>query len=173
MRILTVRQPFAWAIVHGGKNVENRPQNIVGNYTGPVAIHAAKNYKRGELTDAVRAMSPIQRDCILDAAGRRQTWPRDPEDQSLLAAKFLGRPVYRGAIIGVVNLVDVLRPGWLDDTVEQQNPWALPDRWHLMLEEPRALREPIPYTGALGLRTLPAAVETQIYRDLGEPRGWR
>ena len=41
MRILTVRQPWAYAIVHLGKDVENRVRNIAGDYRGPVAIHAA------------------------------------------------------------------------------------------------------------------------------------
>lgn len=41
-RILTVRQPWAWAIIHGGKTVENRVRNISGDYRGPVLIHAAK-----------------------------------------------------------------------------------------------------------------------------------
>lgn len=41
MRILTVRQPFAWQIVHGDKNIENRTRNIAGKYRGPVAIHAS------------------------------------------------------------------------------------------------------------------------------------
>lgn len=39
MRILTVRQPWAWAIIHGGKDVENRVRNIAGDYRGPIAIH--------------------------------------------------------------------------------------------------------------------------------------
>lgn len=32
MRILTVRQPWAWAIIHGGKDVENRTRNVAGDY---------------------------------------------------------------------------------------------------------------------------------------------
>ena len=41
MRILTVRQPYAWQIVHGDKTIENRTRNLAGQYRGPVAIHAA------------------------------------------------------------------------------------------------------------------------------------
>mgnify|MGYP001137357808 FL=1 len=40
MRAITVRQPWAWAIVFGQKDVENRSRNIAGRYRGPVAIHA-------------------------------------------------------------------------------------------------------------------------------------
>ena len=39
MRILTVKQPWAWAIIHGQKDVENRTKSL-GPYRGPVAIHA-------------------------------------------------------------------------------------------------------------------------------------
>jgi hypothetical protein len=39
MRALTVRQPWAWAIIHGGKDVENR--SWTNRYaTGVIAIHA-------------------------------------------------------------------------------------------------------------------------------------
>jgi hypothetical protein len=39
MRALTVRQPWAWAIIHGGKDVENR--SWTNRYaTGLIAIHA-------------------------------------------------------------------------------------------------------------------------------------
>ena len=39
IRGLTIRQPWAWAIVHGGKDVENRSRSL-GPYRGLVAIHA-------------------------------------------------------------------------------------------------------------------------------------
>lgn len=40
MKILTIQQPWAWAIVAGAKRVENRPWATP--YRGPVAIHAGK-----------------------------------------------------------------------------------------------------------------------------------
>lgn len=43
MKVLTVRQPWAWAIFHAGKNVENRtwqPRSIKRGDT--IAIHVAK-----------------------------------------------------------------------------------------------------------------------------------
>jgi ASCH domain len=39
MLALTVRQPWAWAIIHAGKDVENRSWPT--SYRGPLAIHAA------------------------------------------------------------------------------------------------------------------------------------
>lgn len=38
VRCLSVRQPWAWAIVHGLKPVENRVR--IFNYRGPILIHA-------------------------------------------------------------------------------------------------------------------------------------
>lgn len=40
MKILTIRQPWAWAIIHAGKDVENRGWGT--DYRGPVAVHAGK-----------------------------------------------------------------------------------------------------------------------------------
>lgn len=39
-RMLSVRQPWAWAIVNGLKDVENRTWST--NYRGPLVIHAGK-----------------------------------------------------------------------------------------------------------------------------------
>jgi hypothetical protein len=38
-RVLSVRQPWAWAIIHAGKDVENRPRR--SHYRGPLLIHAS------------------------------------------------------------------------------------------------------------------------------------
>ncbi len=50
MLTLSIRQPWAWMIIHGGKNVENRdwPTNIRGR----VLIHAAKTMSKDEWIDA-------------------------------------------------------------------------------------------------------------------------
>jgi hypothetical protein len=161
VRILTVRQPWAWAIIHGGKTVENRPRNIAGGYRGPVAIHAGKNFDYERPSDrflAEYARRPI--------AGRET-----------------------GFIIGVVDLVDVHlskpsssnthtgQPVCFDDHTRVGHvcsswaqEFAAPGGFHLVLANPRPLTEAIPYTGALGLRDLgtrdPATV-LAINRQIG------
>lgn len=40
MKALSIRQPWAWLIVHGGKNIENRTWRT--KLRGPVLIHAGK-----------------------------------------------------------------------------------------------------------------------------------
>jgi hypothetical protein len=41
MKALSIHQPWAWAILHAGKNVENRSWPT--RYRGPLLIHASKN----------------------------------------------------------------------------------------------------------------------------------
>lgn len=41
MMVLTVKQPWAWGLIHGPKRVENRSWPT--SYRGPLAIHAGKS----------------------------------------------------------------------------------------------------------------------------------
>ncbi len=159
MRVLTVRQPWAWAIIHGGKDVENRVRNIAGSYRGPVAIHVAGKYADppGLALDALN--SAMEAWC--DAA------PEHTEDDD---------PWFKnvGKIIGVVDLTDVhdgaaeslhTKAGEVIVT-DPCSPWAIPDHQHLVLANPRPLADPIPFRGALGLRRLApdtiARIEAQL-----------
>lgn len=135
MRIMTVRQPWASAIIYRGKDVENRVRNIAGEYRGPVAIHSSKR------------LPPFQ-----------EHW-----DAGTVVARITGaRPLFHdpqsmGAIIGVVDLVDVHLPidCWEPPVADDLcSPWALLGNYHLVLANPRPLAEPIPFKGALGLRRL-------------------
>jgi hypothetical protein len=161
MRVLTVRQPWAWAIIHGGKDVENRVRNLAGDYRGPIAIHAGLavfEEEGGGYPEVVRAIeSEIQGYRVSDDYLWEVADDLDPEDP---------RFVY-GAILGVVDLVGAHRTqgngecrpaglGWCSRWAESG------DLWHLRLADPRPLTAPIPFKGALGLRTLPDDVEAQI-----------
>lgn len=184
MRALTVRQPWAWAIVYGGKDVENRTRNVVGSYRGPVAIHAGREWSSdGEHSELV-ARAYFE-------ARQRQGWTVVDKDGAprRAAALGLGRfvlPDYFGAFIGIVDLVDVhdSRPALhaFDDVWQAgccESPWAeypgsevrrLCERepqWvsggvHLVLAHPRPLRTPIPARGMLGLWTPPPVVLEQL-----------
>ncbi|WP_100813055.1 hypothetical protein [Microbacterium lacus] len=154
MRILTVQNPWAHAIIHGGKDVENRGRSL-GGYRGPVAIHAG-------LTKADAADTP-QWELLMDI------WRREGDDYQL----------HFGAIIGVVELVAAHHvttsslPGkvgapvcWDNATPTGQlcSKWAesFDDGWHLELANARPLREPILFKGALGLRGLDEQTITAI-----------
>ena len=131
--------------------MENRVRNIAGDYRGPVAIHAAR------AIDFAAA----------DSMQLRLAWHEAFLPERKLDGGF-AEPIFRelpdedapwmptGAIVGMVDLVDAHL------CVGECSPWALPtmqeplrrDWWHLELANPRALAEPIPFRGALGLRRL-------------------
>lgn len=157
MRVLTVRQPWAWAIIHGG--VENRVRNIAGGYRGPVAIHAASGATAS-----------------LDARQERLLLSADEDELGGIAAWLDGEPIIGGVILGAVDLVDVHRATGTDavivaDMIRDPNPyalngscsrWAEPNVHHLVMANPRPLSEPIPCRGALGLRRLDADMVARI-----------
>jgi hypothetical protein len=142
MRVLTVQQPAAGAIVALGKDVENRTWTT--KYRGPVAIQAgAATMPAGHpfwrfepYRIAYRAASEEQRDALRDL----------------------------GAIIAVVELVDCHfgQPGCCE------SPWAerMPFPAHWVIEDVRPLSVPIAWKGALGLRALPEDVERDVLRRL-------
>ena len=76
MKIIVIRQPWAWAIFHAGKDVENRSWNT--KYRGPLLIQAAAQWHKEEWRSFLKVES------------------QHPK---------IGRLVF-GAIIGVVDLVD-------------------------------------------------------------------
>jgi len=55
MKALSVKQPWAWAIVHGYKDVENRDWDT--KYRGEVLIHASKGFDM-EGYDFIKQMLP-------------------------------------------------------------------------------------------------------------------
>lgn len=143
IRVVTVKQPYASLIVRGGKDVENRVRNIAGQYRGPVAIHAGLGHVPG-------IISPTELRSLHD-----------------------GAEAPRGAIIGVVDLIGAHRafgdnPGGLNLCGHdgQCSRWALPQHWHLELTRPRALVEPVPFTGALGLRRLDDATAARVWEAI-------
>jgi len=50
MKALSIRQPWAWLIVHAGKDIENRCWRT--HYRGCVLVHAAKGMTRNEYQEA-------------------------------------------------------------------------------------------------------------------------
>ena len=150
MRIMTVRQPWAWAIAAGFKSVENRVRNIAGDYRGPVAIHA------GAVDDTSARTHPE----IVRLA--REQWGTTPADL------FTGMRQMYGHVLAVANLYAVHqhdgsgRFGCCPNAPDRYQRWAQPGMWHLCFATPRTLSEPIPFKGALGLRRLDEAMVQRI-----------
>jgi hypothetical protein len=82
VRVLSVQQPWAWAIVEGHKRVENRTWTT--KYRGAVLIHAGANVRGPEDFEGLR------REHHLRAPSRIE--------------------IDRGCIVGVAELIDVVTP---------------------------------------------------------------
>lgn len=128
MKCLTIQQPWAWAIIHGPKRVENRSWPT--DFRGDLLIHAGKSRKWLEnYTIHARYQTAMVKGYVDPLADR-------PDD---------GRMVL-GAILGVVRLADCVR---LED-LGRVMPFA-EGPWCWILEDVLAFREPVPFTGAQGL----------------------
>ncbi len=87
MKTLSIQQPWAWAILHAGKTVENR--TWATTYRGPLLIHAGKKIDREGrdwIEGQFRLMIPdglpvggIVGMCILDEIIHETHWPNDDD----------------------------------------------------------------------------------------------
>ncbi|WP_256993591.1 ASCH domain-containing protein [Rhodococcus sp. 06-418-5] len=157
MKALTVQQPWAWAIMHGSKVIENRTQNW--NYRGPLAIHAGQRWSdRGEQSPLVSA---AYQEYMASLA------PLTPGVGRWVGGKMVRWVFPLGAILGVVDLVDVhpesgcCKP-WGEAAYVEHGGRERRRIVHLVLENPRPLAEPFPCRGALGLWTPPAELSELI-----------
>lgn len=103
---LSIRQPWAWAIVTGHKDVENRSTFAVtkaGFDARPVAIHAAKGMTMDEYEDAAFFMARLGVQC--------------PRPDALV----------RGAIIGAATVTAVV--------AQHDSPWFFGPRGLLLADQ--------------------------------------
>lgn len=155
MKALTVQQPWAWAIVHGGKDVENRTQ--AWSYRGPLLVHSGMaDDTDGYYDENIKAA----------LAEVDDSWTLEEQMEP-------------GAILGVVDLVDVhpCKPGCCRSLWAAREPvvvtWTGPlgqtrsrTRVHLELANPRPLATPVPCRGRLGLWTPDTEVLDQVAAQL-------
>ncbi len=129
MRCLALKQPYAWALVAGIKDIENRSWST--GYRGPIAILAGASKSE------------------VNAYGK----------PNKLKINF---PF--GAVVGVVDLVDVLP---LSEELEK-NPWAWgPYCWRVA--NARMLEKPIPAKGKLKLFDLSEDLAQQVRVAIESP----
>jgi hypothetical protein len=135
---LSVRQPSAWAIIHGGKVIENRSLGSIrsGNMDcRRIAIHAAVGLTEKEYRWSLHKLHELGVACP------------PPAD------------LPRGAIIGSVNVVDIVS--------RSESPWfsSRPGNQGLVLENPVPCN-PIPAKGKLGF------FAWEPTKHMSEPAPW-
>lgn len=119
---LSLRQPWAWAILHAGKRIENRSRRT--HYRGEFLIHASSSYKFRIYNAAVEFIREIRPDLTVPA------WEQLPH----------------GAIVGVARVAACIE---VDPWDPATSDWAV-GPFGYVLEDVRPLLQPIPCKGALG-----------------------
>jgi hypothetical protein len=132
-KAISIRQPWAWAICHAGKDIENRDWPT--NFRGPVCIHAAKGMTRDEFdsfVDLARVMH------------RNGTWTGEfvPEAKEL----------DRGGIVGTAEIVGCV--------TASESPWFF-GRYGFVLRNVRPV-EFIPCKGALSFFDWQPATASEV-----------
>jgi hypothetical protein len=130
VKALSIRQPWAWAIIHAGKDVENRTWST--SYRGPVLIHAAKGMTRGEYEDCLATLHHISR--------------THPFPAGLTLPAF--EELERGGIVGKARITHCIG--------SSPSPWFF-DRYGFVLADAQPLPF-TPLKGALGFFDVPAGL---------------
>lgn len=138
-QVLTVWQPWAWAIICGTKRIENRSRPTA--YRGRLLIHVGYGPSKGKAwQDYVeQTLSTFPRGC-----------PRPSVDE--LRAQL-------GQVIGEVTLVGSEPNG---DT--PADPWAVPGQCGWRLAKPRVYARPFAMRGQQGLFRLPPQHRADLQR---------
>jgi hypothetical protein len=137
VRAITVRQPHAFAIMSGEKDVENRSWLPNLNLPAFIAVHAAKH--RGPRSTELEAEETVRQ--RLSDAGIKM-----PDAASLP----------KGALLGLAYIDGCLPP------LKENLGWALAGhhRWHIA--KVIGLSQPIPCSGQLGLWEVPSKIAAML-----------
>lgn len=135
---LTLRQPWAWAVVDGGKDVENRRWST--SFRGEFLIHAAKGMTRKEYESALY-------------------WIGEHVPRALPLPNV--DALERGGIVGVACLVDVLPPCVKSELFEVtcDHRWHMHEQYGFRLADVRPMPF-VPWKGALGFFGVPRSAVT-------------
>lgn len=140
MKALSIRQPWASAILRLGKDIENRDWPTTRR--GTIAIHATKPI----------CFEDLQSD-LYDCDRRSNGEVSDYGLTHWADEELPGWPKYRAAIIGIADLVDC---------VTQSNSRWFTGKYGFVLTNSRPLKSPIICPGTLGFWELPSEITQEI-----------
>lgn len=180
MKALSLRQPWADAVLHLGKRIENRRWPTA--HRGWFWIHAAQGMTVAEFELAAQFCEEV-----LDETLDRDD-PKYTCSSVELVDKVLGRDAKDartrlpfGGVVGRARLVDVIQP-WQPGALFARAPsasdypervrdvwrWHMADQYGFVLEDIQALPARVPCKGSLGFFDLPPDVEAEAERLLAE-----
>jgi hypothetical protein len=124
MKTITIKQPFAYLICSGIKDVENRTWKT--NFRGRVLIHATakfdKNFAKCEALDMFFTEEQIKQ---ID----------NYSSNVLCGSKYTDDSLHTSAIIGSVEIVDCVK--------NHPSIWAIQDMYHWILSNPILFVNPV------------------------------
>ncbi len=147
MIALSLRQPWAFAVVTLGKHIENRRWNTA--FRGDFLIHASKGMTKKEYYDAL--------DFCAGVMGTRAMTLFPPMAQ-----------VVRGGIVGAARIVDVKPPcpTCANDPsglrCQEDHGWHMGEQYGFVLEHVRPAPRFVPCIGHLGFFRLPEDVAATL-----------
>jgi hypothetical protein len=168
--VLTVRQPWCWAIVHGGKPVENRSWAV--RYRGPVWLHAGARSR----WDPAGGQSPLMRQQWKRwLRASVPDWPGLPASDVTLGRRTTLMPF--GAVVALAHVAGCHPSERCQQPPAHRfalptfcSPWAIAGQCHVVLRGICPLPEAVPCKGALGLWRLPDEVEKAVREQLEDSR---
>lgn len=139
MFAISLLQPWAWAILYAGKDIENRTWDLSPAWRGKrVMLHASKQVPRSyyeSSADTIRRLVPSAR------------VPKQGE-------------IPMGALVGAVTFTGSIRP--LEFCLGSTGEWHFPDQFGWRVADPVALAEPVTCRGALGFWRVPEDVAARV-----------
>lgn len=128
MKALSIRQPWAWLICAGFKDIENREWGT--KFRGRIYVHTGKSFD----FDGFNYVCLNTHKLIVPARWDIEEWARLAVYPTL------------GAIIGEVDITGCV--------TESSSPWFV-GKYGLLLANPILYAKPIPYKGRLGFFDVP------------------
>ena len=163
MKAISVRNPWAWAIAHGGKRVENREWQYPPTYRGPLLIHASKWHSDAAIVDTMDSI----RHLLPPSAGK-------PLTLRMFKEQLRGVIVARAELVAVTwnhasgHSFDVLTNAcrWCGTSsvaefvkvCAKPDPWAVPDQFGFILADVVPLDVPVPWKGGLSFFDVPESM---------------
>jgi len=167
LRALSVWQPWAWLIVRGYKDIENRTWQT--GYRGTILIHAPKKFDYDGYNWIVRnrAALGIPEKVKAPILSRRAIHTGATEEFELKGSALAPLPFIHqigagfpvGGIVGAASIVGCFEFDYRRDAIEKKNPWAEgPWCWRLAGAMETRL---VPMPGRLGFFAVPLDVQRE------------
>ena len=149
VKVLSVKNPFAYLILQGGKDVENRTWTT--DYRGRLYIHVSGD-TLPFLTDEPNLTDDYARKLEVFLDTLAEYYSKCDIEKGTTAESFMNAVIDNPelwllksqSIIGYVDLVDIIQ--------NSSSPWSIDGQYHWILKNPTLLENPIRQVkGRLGL----------------------